>query len=114
MMTSTSCNAWAQASKPDWSLSLTTAAVGTEHGFKLDGIIRVWFQPHGADVMISANRRRNGLTTRAGRISGPLHAATRFTSQLDGHPRRAEDCTPYQCMLWVGHVTLCAPFTAAC
>src|SRR5262245_52127991 len=101
MTTSTSCNAWAQATKPDSFLSLTTAAVGTEHGFKRDGLIRAWFQRRGADVMISAHRRRNGLTTRAGWISGPLHAATRFTSRLDKPPRWAEDCPPYQCMLWV-------------
>jgi hypothetical protein len=33
------------------------------HGSRDDGIIRAWFRWHGAVVMISARRRRNGLTT---------------------------------------------------
>src|SRR5215475_1731288 len=76
--TSTSCNASARAINPDSFLSLTTAAVGTGHGFKRDGTTRTWFLRHGAEGMILAGRQKNGLTSRDGWISGRRRAVTRF------------------------------------
>src|ERR1043166_5038319 len=89
-MTSTLCSAQATLTKADWSLSSITAVIGTVRGFRRDGITRSLFQQLGAAATTLACRRKNGLTTPAGSISGQRLAATRFICRSKSQPLSIE------------------------
>src|SRR5207253_5854255 len=62
------------------------AVVGTVLGFRRDGSTRGLFPRLGAGATTLACRRKNGLTTLAGSISGRRHAATQFIYPSDSQP----------------------------